>query len=268
MRRSVIPLSAVVLLCAGCSWGRAADEPKRSAKAAASAPAVDHGTTVRAAVAATGKTSARIDEQIKIGDGTRTYTLSVKGSFDLAGDKGRLAVDMLDAPGPRHVDEVFTNGTVYVGGFLGMEDSWDSTARDEAEAHYLLRAPLNDPEHVLRQAAGMRKVSKVGEEKVNGAPAVHYRGILEDDMVTLRLAQDMRAQWAAGKKQIGEIPVFADVWVDRNGRAARTLLSCAMGPVSVTVTMNLADFGKPVEAVAPDPDKVTPVPSSGGVLTG
>ncbi|WP_370418097.1 hypothetical protein AB8O64_05260 [Streptomyces sp. QH1-20] len=132
----------------------------------------------------------------------------------------------------------------------------------------MLRAPLNDPEHVLRQAAGMRKVSKVGEEKVNGMPAVHYRGILEDNVVTLRLAQDMRAQWAAGKKQIGEIPVFADIWVDRNGRVARTLLSCAMGPVSVTVTMNLADFGKPVEAVAPDPDKVTPVPSSGGVLTG
>lgn len=268
MRRSVIPVSIVVLLCAGCSWGRAADEPKQPAKASASAPAVDHAPTVRAAVDATGRTTARIDEQIKIGDGSRTYTLAIKGAFDLAGDKGRLAVDLLDAPGPRHVDEVFADGTVYVGGFLGMGDSWGSTPRDQAEAHYLLRAPLNDPEHVLRQIAGMRKISKVAEEKVNGTPTVHYRGVLKDDMITHRLAQDMRAKWAAGQKQFGEFPVVAEAWVDRNGRIARTLLSCAMGPVSVTATMNLTDFGRPVDAVAPEADKVTPVPSSSGVLTG
>ncbi|MER5496632.1 MULTISPECIES: hypothetical protein [unclassified Streptomyces] len=278
MQRPLVPLVvAAALLCAGCSGGSepgsgAARAAGKDAKdSGADAPA-DHGATVRAAVAATKRSSARIDERIELGDGTTRYVISIKGDFDWAGDKGRLAVDLRNpaVPGktsPR-MKEIFDGDTVYFGGFAEMEGSWGSIRRDEAEAHYALRAPMNDPEHVLRQVAQMRRISKVGKETVNGVRAVHYRGTLTEKTVTLRMAKDMRAKVATARKQIGELIVYADAWIDRNGRIVRTRLDWPMGPAGVKATMDLTDHGKPVRAKAPAPGEVVPVPQAGGPLPG
>ncbi|MGW9120354.1 hypothetical protein ACWGRV_27710 [Streptomyces sp. NPDC055663] len=280
MQRPLVPLVvAAVLLCAGCSGGSdsgsgsgSARGAEKSGNASASRSAADHGAAVRAAVAATKKTSARIDERIEIGDGTTEYVVSVKGDFDWADAAGRLAVSLRNpaVPGktsPR-MDEIFADGTVYVGGFAELAGSWGSIRRDEAEAHYALRAPMNDPEHVLRQVAQMRRISRVGEETVNGTPAVHYRGVLADETVTLRMAKDMRAKIDSAREQIGGITVYADVWIDRKGQLVRTRLDWPMGAAGVKATMNLADHGKPVRAKAPDPGKVVPMPNLGGPLPG
>ncbi|MFF8615824.1 hypothetical protein [Streptomyces sp. NPDC015350] len=278
MQRPLVPLVvAAALLCAGCSGGsepgsgaaRAAGKDAKDSRA--DAPA-DHGATVRAAVAATERSSARIDERIEIGDGTTNYVISVKGDFDWAGDKGRLAVDLRNpaVPGktsPR-MDEIFAGDTVYFGGFAEMAGSWGSIRRDEAEAHYALRAPMNDPEHVLRQVAQMRRLSKVGEETVNGVRAVHYRGTLTEKTVTLRMAKDMKAKIATIRKQIGGLTVYADAWIDRNGRIVRTRLDLPLAAAGVKATMDLTDHGKPVRAKAPAPDEVVPMPQVGGPLPG
>ncbi|WP_406739894.1 hypothetical protein [Streptomyces atratus] len=276
MQRHLVPLVvAAALLCAGCSGGSgsgSAREAEKSGKASPSRSAEDHGAAVRAAVAATKKSSARIDERIEIGDGTAEYVVSVKGDFDWAGAKGRLAVALRNAASPGktspRMDEIFDGDTVYMGGFAEMEGSWGSIRRDKAEAHYVLRAPMNDPEHVLRQVAQMRRISKVGEETVNGTPAVHYRGVLPDETVTLRMAKDMRAKIDNAREKIGGITVYADAWIDRNGRIVRTRLDWPMGAAGAKVTMNLTDHGKPVRAKAPDPGKVVPMPSLGGPLPG
>ncbi|MEV6750311.1 hypothetical protein AB0N21_39300 [Streptomyces sp. NPDC051080] len=284
-RHPLVPLVvAAALLCAGCSGesgpgsesgagpgsAREAEKPG-NASPSRSAPA-DHGAAVRAAVASTKKSSARIDERIEIGDGTTEYVVSIEGDFDWAGARGRLAVSLRNAAtagkaSPR-MDEIFDGDTVYMGGFAEMEGSWGSIHRNKAEAHYALRAPMNDPEHVLRQVALMRRISKVGEEAVNGAPAVHYRGVLTDDAVTLRMAKDMRVKIDAVREQLGAITVYADAWIDRNGRIVRTRLDWPMGAAGVKATMNLADHGKPVRTKAPDPGKVVPMPNLGGPLPG
>ncbi|MEE1774220.1 hypothetical protein PUR34_40135 [Streptomyces sp. JV185] len=278
MQRHLVPLVvAAALLCAGCSGGSgsgsgSAREAEKPGKASSSRSAEDHGAAVRAAVAATRKCSARIDERIEIGDGTTDYVISIKGDFDWAGARGRLVVALRNAavPGktsPR-MDEIFDGDTVYMGGFAEMEGSWGSIRRDRAEAHYVLRAPMNDPEHVLRQVAQMRRISKVGEETVNGASTVHYRGVLPDETVTLRMAKDMRAKIDSAREQVGGLTVYADAWIDRNGRIARTRLDWPMGTAGARATMNLADHGKPVRAKAPDPGKVVPMPDLGGPLPG
>ncbi|WP_405687901.1 hypothetical protein [Streptomyces sp. NBC_00057] len=223
-------------------------------------------------MAATKKSSARIDEQIEIGDGTTNYVVSIKGDFDWAGARGRLGVALHNAATPRktspRMDEIFDGDTVYYGGFAEMEGSWGSIRRDKAEAHYALRAPMNDPEHVLHQVAQMRQTSKVGEETVNGTTAVHYRGVLTHETVTLRMAKDVRAKVDTMREQIGGLTVYADAWIDRSGRVVRIRLDWPMGAAGVKTTMNLADHGKPVRANAPDPGKVVPMPTVGGPLSG
>ncbi|MFH8405735.1 hypothetical protein ACH4FX_13300 [Streptomyces sp. NPDC018019] len=274
MRRALIPLGAAVLLCAGCSGG-AADEAKRPAKASASAsaPAVDHGAAVRAAVAATTRSSARIDETIEMGDGTTTYTLTVKGDFDWAGGKGRLRTGLHQGPasaagtGPQ-MEQIFTGGTVYVGGFADQQGTWGSVRRDEAEAQNLLRAPVNDPAHVLEQVSRMREAKKAGEEQVGGRPAVRYRGRLDDETITLRMSERGRAKLARARQALGDLVVWADAWVDREGRVVRTRLSWPLGAGGTTATMNLTGFGKPVQVTAPAPGKVTPMPAADGPMLG
>ncbi|MFF3393321.1 hypothetical protein ACFYW1_20635 [Streptomyces sp. NPDC002669] len=281
MQRPLVPLVtfvvAAALLCAGCSGesgsgSGAARGSGKPARAAGADSAADHGAAVRAAVAATERSSARIDERIELGDGTTQYVISIKGAFDWAGDRGHLAVDLRDpaVPGktsPR-MDEVFAGDTVYFGGFAEMEGSWGSIRRDRAEAHYALRAPMNDPGHVLRQVAQMRRISKVGEETVNGVRAVHYRGTLTEKTVTQRMAKDMRAKVATMRKQIGGLTVYADAWIDRSGRIVRTRLDWPLGTAGVKATMDLTDHGKPVRAKAPAPDEVVTVPQVGGPLSG
>ncbi|KOT92171.1 hypothetical protein ADK86_21230 [Streptomyces sp. NRRL F-5755] len=273
MRRALIPLGAVALLCAGCSGGTA-DKAGPSPKASASAPALDadHGAAVKAAVAATVKGSARVDETIEMGDGTKTYTLTVKGDFDWAGAKGRLKTGLHmgrasdAAAGGPEMEQIFSGGTVYIGGFRDQHGAWGSVRRDKAEVQRILRAPLNDPEHVLKQVSLMRGAKKAGEEKIGGAPAVHYRGRLDNETIMLRMSERGRSKVAQVRQAIGELVVYADAWVGRDGRIVRTRLSWPLGAGGGTATMNLTDFGKAVKVTVPASGKVTPMPSADGPM--
>ncbi|MFI6860776.1 hypothetical protein ACIBKZ_12845 [Streptomyces sp. NPDC050421] len=280
MRRALIPLVFVAaLLCAGCSDGSGPAEAEAEASAepaAVAAPEVDYGAAVRTAVAAMQKSSARIDEEILVGGGTDggtdTFVVSIDGDFDWAGNRGRLGVGLSspDSPGKKspRVDEIFHDGTVYVGGFSESEGRWGSIRQDRAEAHYLLRAPVNDPRHVLEQVAQMREVKYLGEDQVDGMGADHYRGELGWETVTLRMAKDVRAQADVLQEMLGSIPVHAEVWVDGSGRLVRTRLDWITGEVGSTVaTMNLTDHGKTVRTAVPA-GGVVPVPTLSGPLAG
>ncbi|GGX77952.1 hypothetical protein GCM10010324_24360 [Streptomyces hiroshimensis] len=263
------------MLCAGCSdsTGTQTTEAKRPEKSPASSapaptPSADHGATVRAAVEATGRSTARIDEQIEVTGGpAQKFTFTIKGDFDMAGDKGGLKVDL---QGKRHLEEIFADGKVYLKGVVPESpDMWGSMDRDKPEAHYLLRAPVNDPEHVLRQVSAMRDVKKEGEETVNGAPTAHYRGNLDFDTLTLRMTPESRAKGAKVRDAMGgKLPVRAEAWVDAKGRVVRTRLSYTFGPVGSVATMTLSDLGKPVEATPPAESDVVPATSISGVLPG
>ncbi|TXS35884.1 LolA-like protein [Streptomyces sp. OR43] len=275
MRRTLLPLVFVAaLLCAGCSDGSGPAKAEATVKpAAAPSPKTDHAAAIRAAVAATQKSSARIDEEITMGDGTNTFVISVKGDFDWAGNRGRLGVGLSspDDPGkkPVRMDEIFHGGTVYMGGLPDMNGSWMSIRQDRAEAHYLLRAPANDPRHVLEQVAQMRGVSSLGLTMVKGEVTTHYRGTLSWETVTLRMTKDMRAKVDGMPEEIAGIPVRADVWVDESGRVLRTEFEWLTGfPGAARATMTLTDHGKAVRVSAPPAGDVVPTPALGGPLTG
>ncbi|MFF9808052.1 hypothetical protein ACF1G5_23510 [Streptomyces coeruleorubidus] len=262
MRRAFLLSAALLLLCTACSGGPDTDPGESTEKA------VDHGSAVRAAIERTSAESARLDEKIELrsADSPTTYVFAIAGAFDLAGDRGRLTVELEDS-GMEPVEEVFVGDTVYVRGSRAVgEGQWASAVRSEALTRYFLRAPLNDPEHLLRQIKAMRQVSNEGEEQVNDAPAVHYRGTIDHATATLRMTTETKQGLDDLREKLGDdMPVYADVWVDGTGRAVQARLSYFGGMKAVT-TLTLSDFGTPVKAEAPPAEQVVPVTAGEDVL--
>lgn len=280
MRRSRVPLVTVcavaLLAAAGCS-NEAGDVSAGGAKArpaagesTASTAAADPAKAVRDAVAATRGTSVRLDQEIELTDGTTTYHLSITGDFDMAGDKGRIAVEMPGSAGDKRMDEVFVDDMVYLRGVVqGAEDKWGVFAREKGEAHSVLRAPMNDPEHALIQVGAAKKVTDEGTATVNGTPTTHYRGMLDHATTSLRLDRSTRGKIDEARELLGDdLPVFADAWVDDAGRVVRTRLTFDMAGAGMTTTMTLSDFGKPVKATAPPAADTVPLTSVKGVFPG
>jgi len=272
--RYALPLAVVAaVLCAGCaatgeSTGQAKSEAGSSApKAGSSAPAP--GVAVRAAVEKTGTTTARLYERIEITGGGETYTLTVAGGFDFARGRGSLAVDFPEG-GISHTDETFAENKVYVKGASGVAAGvWGVMPRDKAEVHYALRAPANDPEHVLRQVSTMQHVSLEGEETVNGVRAAHYRGMLGHKALTLRMASEVRSKLDQARDILGDdLPVFADAWVDGRGRLVQTRMTMDLAGAQVKVTTRLSGHGTPVSVKTPPLGDTVPVASLSGVLSG
>ncbi|WP_327686139.1 LppX_LprAFG lipoprotein [Streptomyces sp. NBC_00467] len=215
---------------------------------------------MRAAIERTSADSARVHETVELqsADSPKTYVFAITGAFDLGGDRGRLRVQLEDS-GMEPVEEVFVGDTVYVRGSRAVGGGkWASAVRSEALTRYFLRAPLNDPEHLLRQVKAMRQVSNEGKEQVNGVPAVHYRGTIDHATATLRMTSETRQRLGDLREKLGDdVPVYADVWVDGKGRAVQVRLSYFGGMKAMT-TMTLSGFGTSVTAKAPSAEQVVP----------
>lgn len=69
---------------------------------------------------------------------------------------------------------------------------WSYVDRDEIEVRHILRAPANDPEYTLRQAAMGEEFEQVGEENLNGTPVTRYRGLLTHEALTLQMTKETR----------------------------------------------------------------------------
>lgn len=222
---------------------------------------------VRSAVAASRNTTERIVDTIVIHGSGLTYTLTVSGDFDMAADKGTVTVRL---PGGAidHMDEVFAGASVYLRGFEGVGNQWVKTAREQAEAHYVLRAPLNDPEFVLQQIAAMDQVSKGTPAKIDGVPTTHYSGTLGLAPLSLRMTASMKQALTGMKDDLGTVVAPADVWVDPAGRVVRTRTYFSLQNSSVTATMTLTDLGRPVTVTVPTAEATVSATSIKGVLPG
>ncbi|OPC76929.1 hypothetical protein B4N89_40755 [Embleya scabrispora] len=266
MIRRAVPFLAVVALCAGCSGtspGRA-ESPSQPAP-----PAADHGETVRTAIAATRAGTAHFETRHELGAEGKHFMLTMTGDFDFAGDLGHVAVDFPEG-GISHIDEIFADGRVHVSNLPQTEGKWATMPRTAAEAHYVLRAPLNDPEHVLEQLASIHETTRVGAEDLDGTPTTHYRGALLEDAITLRITEKIRA----GPPDIaplfpdGRLSIPADVWLNSEGRVVRTRLTLQEAGMDVVATTTFSRHGTPVHVDTPKAEQTVPVDTIKGVLPG
>ncbi|MCX4982662.1 hypothetical protein [Streptomyces sp. NBC_00572] len=269
MRRALPSvLLCAALLTAGCATVEAkpgATAPAPTPTAVATTP-VDQTRAVRDAVAATGRTSARFSYRTEIGTSPSAapYVITTRGAHDFARDLGSLRSGMGTVA---QFEEVLTAKRIYLRGTVGEETMpWSSLDRADVEARHALRAPANDPEYTLRQVALGERFTRVGEEKLNGAPVTHYRGHLPHAALTLEMAEDRRALVDKIRKLLGgPLPASADVWVDGRKRVVKMRLSMNIEGMPISVnTLTLTELGKPVKVTVPSADEAAE--SDGSIL--
>ncbi|MFG2721722.1 LppX_LprAFG lipoprotein [Streptomyces sp. NPDC048416] len=234
----------------------------------------DAQDAVKKAVDTTRQTSAHISTTLDLTDGAGTKAQIVTdGSFDMAADRGRL--DVRPVPGQNRGDMIFADGKVYMRNVEPEEvdHTWLWSKRDTAEAHYLFRAPNNDPEHTLIQISRMTGVHAKGTETVGGVETKHYTGDIDYDTMVLRLAADTRRTLDAAVSQYTDagrkLPFTAEAWVDGQGRVVQARLAMKDSAATYAeLTMNLSDLGKPVSVTPPASDDTEMGAENPNILTG
>jgi len=116
----------------------------------------------------------------------------------------------------------------------------------------------NGPQQGLEYLQGLSgDVTKVGEDTVAGRPATHYRATLDYS----KLADEMPGASDAMREalsKLGSVP--ADVWIDGNDHVVKmhlTMDASGFGTAAgaVDMTMEITDFGVPVDVQAPPADQ-------------
>ena len=219
-------------------------------------------------------------ERPGVQSGGQTPPINITGEADYQAHRGHMLIDLsqFGLPGPP-IDAVFDNATVYekfpaaLGAALPPGKSWVkvdlATAGQSVgvDASGLSQGQAGDPSQTLDYLRGASdNTKKVGTEDVRGTPTTHYRAVVD---LNKAAAQSPTARDAIKStvKLLGSSTQPVDVWVDAGGRVRRMKYRVDLSkskvptsttgvPGSVTFTLELFDFGVPVQAQLPPPDQV------------
>jgi hypothetical protein len=218
---------------------------------------------------------------VSIASGAAQVTMTARGTFDK--DEGELSIDLPGSAGTMHVINVVEDGdpVVYMSlGFLtGQLSGGKSWVRLDLEkagkaagidfSQLMSAAAGQNPTQALELLRANGDFSVVGQESVDGVDTTHYHGSV--DLAKAAAASGATADIVKRLIDLGapsQVPV--DVWVDDAGfvRQYKTSYDQTFGgqAVSMGMTMNMSDYGTPVEISAPPADDVfdaTELASSG-----
>ena len=297
LRKAASLLAAPLLLVAACA--EEADDGAlevRTGDAAVSA--------LRAAPDAVADAgTARLEMVMEMTLEGESMEITANGELDNANERMRMEMDMgalfeeLAAsegeelpPGFDEPWEVVADGaTIYmrapmfemfgISGWLSMDpedmglDAEDmglgAGAYDFTQTLESLRGTTGEPEVVGE------------EEEVRGVPTTHYRATMDLAEALEQAPESQREELEAAFEQLdsdgdladAEIPV--DIWIDADDLPRRMRMemdsmfaALGMGDGSMTITMELFDFGEDVNIEIPSADEVTPMAEALGGLGG
>ena len=206
--------------------------------------------------------------------------IKITGEVDFRAHRGHMLIDLsqLGLPGPP-LDAIYDNATVYekfppaLAAALPAGKSWvkvdlASAGRSVgADFSALTQNGASDPTQALDFLRGASdSVSRVGTEDVRGTSTTHYRAVVDLNKAA-DLSPTARDAIKSTIKLLGSSTQPMDVWVDAQGRVrqlkytvdlskSKVASSVPSVPGTVTFTLNLFDFGVPVQAVVPPADQV------------
>lgn len=209
--------------------------------------------------AAAGQMSMTMDmgalfEQLA-GLGGDAVPADVGGAWQFASDNGTfyLRIPML---------EMFTGTT----GWLSMSAEDLGTSADRLG----LGVGTYDPSKLLESLRGVAgEPEVVGQEEVRGVATTHYRATLDLSRALDDAPAEHRDQIEAALEQLGDLEsavIPVDIWIDSNDLPRRMAIdmggaigSLAGEDVSMTMTLELFDFGETADIAIPSAEETTSV---------
>lgn len=206
------------------------------------------------------------------------------GAFDFAAPAGRMTMRMAaDSPMPSFDMEILVTGTTFYlrAPDMGFPTEWVSFDASELGLGDVLGSGAgSDPTQSLEYLRGAAEsVATVGTEDVRGVATTHYRAVVNLERAAAAAPPEQRAFLEQGIDQLREmgasLDLPVDVWIDADGLPRRMVYAMDLaipeaGQVSLDLSMDLFDYGKPVDLTPPAPGSVTDVTdmvTGGGVLT-
>jgi hypothetical protein len=235
--------------------------------------------TLQAAVSNTeSQPSSRFVMDMGVDASGKSVSLHAEG---VASGDGKTAQITMTIPSLGTIDERVVDGTVYMNFgdlpfasklgdkpwiAIGLDALGQKTGTDFGALAD--QAQSNGPQQGLEYLQGLSgDVEKVGDDTVAGEHATHYRAQIDYAKVAEKLPEGATRDRVAG---LGVVP--ADVWIDDSDRVVKMQFAVdgssfgEAGP-SVQMTMEMSDFGVPVDVQAPPPDQVTDFSALGSIST-
>jgi hypothetical protein len=195
-------------------------------------------------------------------------TVNVDGVMAGDGKNGELTVSL---PIVGTIEERIVDGVIYMnlGSFPGAPSDLDGKQWIKLDPEQLKeqggmfgdladQAESNSPRQGLEYLRGLSgDVEKVGDDTVAGEHATHYRASIDYTKVADELP-NASAETHDALAKLGTVP--ADVWIDDNDRVVKMHLTMdasglGVGAGTAEVTMEITDFGVPVDVQAPPDDQ-------------
>jgi hypothetical protein len=195
---------------------------------------------------------------------------SIHGEGVVAGDSKTAQITMT-IPSAGTLEERIVDGTVYMnfGDLLGGTklgpEQWVKIGLDDLQqrsggalGNLADQAGSNGPQQGLEYLQGLSgDVQKVGDDTVAGAHATHYQASIDYAKVAEKLP-DSSAKARDQLTKLGTVP--ADVWINDDDRVVKMQFAIdgsAFGADGgkIEMTMEITDFGVPVDVQAPPADQ-------------
>jgi len=258
---SVLAMAAVLSACGGSS--HSATPPVRK---------LSGSDVVLASVKTTAATkSAKVSLSMTVGS-TESVAVKFDGAVDFETGDSQFTADLGGLMGsmmPGGLEMRVVNKVAYVklpdslSGFLGGSGSggkWlsiDTAKAGKGAGGGFSNLGQGDPTKFLAYLETVSDdVKQVGTDSVRGVETKHYKATLDlgktidQAKVPASLREKLKGLLEQRGAQAQTIPV--DVWVDNDGHVRRTTMQIQ----SATVTLELYDFGAPVNVEAPPADQI------------
>lgn len=214
-------------------------------------------------------------------DGKDGLTVTAEGAFDPAAGRGHLETSVSGVDGPMadlaSTEAVYDGDTVYLRSgifesFSGGKPWIKITHEQLGEVSGKLEGSVHgDPGSFLDMLEGAGTVKEVGRATVRSVDTTHYRATVDLTKALDRLDEKRRKRLESTLDSLGpsldvlrKVPLEA--WIDDDGHVRRITQTMDLGTVrrgttsaevSVTQTVELYDFGAPVEITVPKASEVS-----------
>ena len=221
--------------------------------------------------------SARMAMKMTMAGGAQNIEMTAEGAVEFATQRGTMTMDMGAATEQMggKIEMITDGSTIYMkmpnAEQLGLKTPWmkmDMDALTGTPGMGNLQQLNNDPSNSMQLLRGVADdVEEVGTEELRGAQTTHYKATIDLNKALEEAPKDAQEYLRQQFETAGITQLPVDVWIDDEGRMRRQSFEMDLSkiegadapgaPTSMTLDMELFDFGAPVDVKPPPAKDVT-----------